>query len=366
MSTHVKEIVQFLEESFPLSLQESYDNCGLICGRMDQEVQGVLLCLDSLEATVDEAIAKNCQLIIAHHPIIFKGLKKITGNSYVERVMEKCIQHGISLYAIHTNLDNHIDGVNGEIADRIGLINRRILRPMTNQLYKLVVFVPKDALSDIDTALFQIGVGSIGNYSECHFRTEGIGTFMPNEWANPSIGTKNIREEMTEFRVEYLVPKPLIGIALRTLFEAHPYEEVSHEIYPVENQDQRLGAGIVGELPLETGSLEFLKSLKTTFNCQVIRHTEILNKPIKTVALCGGSGSFLLTDAIRSKADIFITGDFKYHEFFDAENHLIIADIGHFESEQFTPQLLAEKLKEKFTKFAIHLTGLNTNPINYL
>jgi hypothetical protein len=237
---------------------------------------------------------------------------------------------------------------------------------MTNQLYKLVVFVPKDALSDIDTALFQIGVGSIGNYSECHFRTEGIGTFMPNEWANPSIGTKNIREEVTEFRVEYLVPKPLIGIALRTLFEAHPYEEVSHEIYPVENQDQRLGAGIVGELPLETGSLEFLKSLKTTFNCQVIRHTEILNKPIKTVALCGGSGSFLLTDAIRSKADIFITGDFKYHEFFDAENHLIIADIGHFESEQFTPQLLAEKLKEKFTKFAVHLTDLNTNPINYL
>ncbi len=366
MSTHVKEIVQFLEESFPLSLQESYDNCGLICGRMDQEVQGVLLCLDSLEATVDEAIAKNCQLIIAHHPIVFKGLKKITGNSYVERVIEKCIQHGISLYAIHTNLDNHINGVNGEIANRIGLKNRRILRPMTNQLYKLVVFVPKESLSEIDSALFNIGVGSIGNYSECHFRTEGIGTFMPNEWANPSIGTKNIREEVAEFRVEYLVPKPLIGIALRALFEAHPYEEVSHEIYPIENQDQRLGAGMIGELPVETDALEFLKSLKTTFNCQVIRHTEILNKPIKTVALCGGSGSFLLTDAIRSKADIFITGDFKYHEFFDAENHLIIADIGHFESEQFTPQLLAEKLKEKFTKFAVHLTDLNTNPINYL
>ncbi len=366
MSTYVKEIIQYLEKSFPLSLQESYDNSGLICGRMDQEVQGVLLCLDSLEATVDEAIAKNCQLIIAHHPIIFKGLKKITGNSYVERVIERCIRHGISLYAIHTNLDNHINGVNGEIANRIGLKNRRILRPMTNQLYKLVVFVPKNSLSKLDSALFQIGVGSIGNYSECHFRTEGIGTFMPNELANPSIGTKNIREEVAEFRVEYLVPKPLIGIALRTLFEAHPYEEVSHEIYPIENQDQRLGAGMIGELPLEMDALSFLKSLKTTFNCQVIRHTEVLSKPIKTVALCGGSGSFLLTDAIRSKADIFITGDFKYHEFFDAESHLIIADIGHFESEQFTPQLLAEKLKEKFTKFAVHLTDLNTNPINYL
>lgn len=257
MSTHVKEIVHYLEESFPLSLQESYDNSGLICGRMDQEVQGVLLCLDSLEATVDEAIAKNCQLIIAHHPIIFKGLKKITGNTYVERVIEKCIQHHISLYAIHTNLDNHINGVNGEIANRLGLKNRRILRPMTNQLYKLVVFVPKNSLSVIDSALFQIGVGSIGNYSECHFRTEGIGTFMPNELANPSIGTKNIREEVAEFRVEYLVPKPLIGIALRTLFEAHPYEEVSHEIYPIENQDQRLGAGMIGELPLEMDALSF-------------------------------------------------------------------------------------------------------------
>lgn len=362
----VKDIVQFLEESFPLSLQESYDNAGLICGRMDQEVEGVLLCLDSLEATVDEAIAKNCQLIIAHHPIIFKGLKKITGISYVERVIEKCIQHRISLYAIHTNLDNHIHGVNGEIANRIGLKNRRILRPMTNQLYKLVVFVPKESLSDIDSALFNMGVGTIGNYSECHFRTEGIGTFKPNELANPTIGSSNIREEVAEFRVEYLVPKPLIGRALRTLFEAHPYEEVSHEIYPIENQDQRLGAGMIGELTQEVDALTFLKSLKSTFNCQVIRHTDLLNKPIKTVALCGGSGSFLLPDAIRSKADIFITGDFKYHEFFDAENHLIIADIGHFESEQFTPQLLAEKLKEKFTKFAVHLTDLNTNPINYL
>lgn len=362
----VKEIIQYLEESFPLSLQESYDNSGLICGRMEQEVQSVLLCLDSLEATVDEAISKNCQLIIAHHPIVFSGLKRITGDTYVERVVEKCIQHHISLYAIHTNLDNHIAGVNGEIANRIGLIKRRILRPMKNQLYKLVVFLPKYALADIDSALFQVGVGAIGNYSECHFRTEGIGTFKPNHLANPTIGTNNIREEVEEFRVEYLVPKPKLGIALRTLFAAHPYEEVSHEIYPVENNDQRIGAGMIGELPVEMDALAFLKSLKKTFNCQVIRHTEILSKSIKTVALCGGAGSFLLKDAIRSKADIFITGDFKYHEFFDAENHLIIADIGHFESEQFTPQLLAEKLKEKFTKFAVHLTDLNTNPINYL
>ncbi len=333
---------------------------------MDQEVSAALICLDSIEATVDEAIAKKCELIIAHHPIVFKGLKKITGTSYVERVIEKCILNRISLYAIHTNLDNHIDGVNAEIAKRIELTNRRILRPMHQQLYKLVVFVPQDALSALDHALFEQGVGTIGNYSECHFRTEGIGTFMPNELANPTIGTSHFREEVKEFRVEYLVPKSVIGKALSAMKDAHPYEEVAHEIYPIDNVNPNLGAGMLGELTEAMETTEFLLQLKKRFHCKVIRHTGICKKYIKTVAICGGSGSFLLADAIKSKADIFITGDFKYHEFFDAENHLIIADIGHFESEQFTPQLLAEKLKEKFTKFAVHLTDLNTNPINYL
>lgn len=362
----VADIVNYLESTFPLSLQESYDNAGLICGRMEQEVTGVLLCLDSIEATVDEAIAKKCELIIAHHPIVFKGLKKITGATYVERVIEKCIQHRISLYAIHTNLDNHIDGVNAEIAKRIGLSNTRILRPMSNQLYKLVVYVPTDAIDTLDQAVFDAGAGSIGNYSDCHFRVEGTGTFKPNQAANPTIGTAEKREEVQEFRVEYLVPKTCLSKVLRAMTEAHPYEEVAHDVIAMENTDQRIGAGIIGELDQEVDALSFLKSLKATFGCALIRHTNLLNKPIRKVALCGGSGSFLLSDAIRAKADIFITGDFKYHEFFDAEKHLIIADIGHFESEQFTPQLLAEKLKEKFTKFAVHLTDLNTNPINYL
>lgn len=362
----VADLVEFLEDSFPLSLQESYDNSGLICGRMDQEVSAVLLCLDSLEATVDEAISKNCQLIIAHHPIVFKGLKKITGSNYVERVIEKCIQHRIALYAIHTNLDNHINGVNAEIARRIGLHQTRVLRPMSLSLYKLVVYVPKDALDAVDSALFNEGAGAIGNYSECHFRSEGIGTFTPNVHAQPTIGKSGKREEVEEFRVEYLIPKARIGQAIRAMLEAHPYEEVAHELLAIENKDPRIGAGLIGELATEMDALSFLNELKKTFQCKVIRHTEILPKAIKTVALCGGSGSFLLSDAIRAKADIFITGDFKYHEFFDAEKQLIIADIGHFESEQFTPQLIAEKLKEKFTKFAVHLTDLNTNPINYL
>ena len=237
---------------------------------------------------------------------------------------------------------------------------------MHQQLYKLVVFVPQDALSALDHALFEQGVGTIGNYSECHFRTEGIGTFMPNELANPTIGTSHFREEVKEFRVEYLVPKSVIGKALSAMKDAHSYEEVAHEIYPIDNVNPNLGAGMLGELTEAMETTEFLLQLKKCFHCKVIRHTDICKKYIKTVAICGGSGSFLLADAIKSKADIFITGDFKYHEFFDAENHLIIADIGHFESEQFTPQLLAEKLKEKFTKFAVHLTDLNTNPINYL
>lgn len=366
MSMKVADIVNFLESSFPLSLQESYDNSGLICGRLEQEVTGVLLCLDSIEATVEEAIAKKCELIIAHHPIVFKGLKKISGSTYVERVIEKCIQHRISLYAIHTNLDNHLDGVNSEMAKRIGLSNIRILRPMSGQLFKLVVYVPTDAMHTLDHAILNAGAGSIGHYSECHFRVEGTGTFKPNHSANPKIGTAGKREEVQEYRVEYLVPKTCLSKVLRAMTDAHPYEEVAYDVIALENIDQRIGAGVIGELSQEMEALSFLKSLKKTFGCAVIRHTNLLNKPIRKVALCGGAGSFLLSDAIRAKADIFITGDFKYHEFFDAENHLIIADIGHFESEQFTPQLLAEKLKEKFTKFAVHLTDLNTNPINYL
>ena len=361
----LKEITDFLEQNYPLALQESYDNSGLILGDKNMEITGAIVCLDSIESIVDEAIQKNCNLIIAHHPIIFKGLKKLTNSNYIERVVLKCIKNDIALYAIHTNLDNHFEGVNREIANRIGLINPKILQPIQGNLSKLVVFAPKDALEKLDEAIFKAGGGQIGNYSECHFRTEGVGTFKGNENSNPQIGTQNIRESVEEFRLEYLVSNYNLRTVLNAMHEAHPYEEVAYEIYPIQNSNQFEGAGMIGELENELSEIEFLTQLKKTFNCGAIRHTQLFGKKIKTVALCGGSGSFLLSKAVQQKVDIFITGDFKYHEFFDAENNIIIADIGHFESEQFTSNLLAEKIKENFTNFAIHLTEHNTNPINY-
>jgi dinuclear metal center YbgI/SA1388 family protein len=361
----LKAITQFLEHQFPLSLQESYDNSGLLIGDLEMEISGVLICLDSIEKIVDEAIEKNCNLIIAHHPIIFKGLKKITESNYIERIVTKCIKNDIALYAIHTNLDNHFDGVNKEIANRIGLKNLRILQPIQENLSKLTVFVPKDALEKLDEAIFKAGGGQIGNYSECHFRTEGTGTFKGNEKSNPQIGNINVREAFEEFRVEYLVSNYNLRNVLNAMYASHPYEEVAYEIYPIQNSNQFEGAGMIGELETEEDEIAFLTQLKTTFNCGIIRHSQLLGGKIKKVAVCGGSGSFLLSKAIQQKADIFITGDFKYHEFFDAEKQIIIADIGHFESEQFTTNLLAERMKENFTNFAIHLTEHNTNPINY-
>lgn len=361
----LKVITQFLENEFPLSLQESYDNSGLLIGSPEMEIAGVLVCLDSIEKIVDEAIEKNCNLIIAHHPIIFKGLKKITESSYIERVVSKCIKNDIALYAIHTNLDNHFQGVNREMAKRIGLTNIKILQPIIGNLLKLIVFVPKDKFAKLDEAIFKVGGGKIGNYSECHFRTAGIGTFKGNENSNPQIGKKNIRESVEEFRVEYLVSNYNLKSVLNAMYNAHPYEEVAYEIYPIQNVNQFEGAGMIGELATEEDEITFLSQLKSTFHCGLIRHTQLQGRKIKKVAICGGSGSFLLPTAIRQNADIFITADFKYHEFFDADNKLIIADIGHFESEQFTSNLLAERLKENFTNFAIHLTEHNTNPINY-
>ena len=361
----LQEITDFLEDCYPLSLQESYDNSGLLIGDKAMEIKSVLICLDSTEDVVEEAIRKGANLIIAHHPIIFNGLKSLTGKTYIERVVIRCIQNNIALYAIHTNLDNHKQGVNAEIARRIGLSDCRILKEKKNGLCKLVVYLPKEALEPLDKALFEKGAGKIGNYSECHFRTEGFGTFMPNEMAKPVIGEADIRSSISEYRVEYLVSYSKLQAVLAALQTSHPYEEIPYEILPIDNNNQDEGAGMIGELEEAQSEKDFLQELKIIFNCGAIRHTPFLNKPIKRIALCGGSGSFLLQDALRSKADIFITADFKYHDFFDAENKIIIADIGHFESEQFTTNLLAEKLKEKFTNFAIHLTEINTNPINY-
>lgn len=361
----VSEITNFLESLAPRSSQESYDNCGLLVGDRNADVKAALISLDCTEDVVADAIAKGCNLIIAHHPVIFKGLKSLTGANYIERTILACIKNDIALYAIHTNLDNYSKGVNYEIGQRIGLKNLRVLQPKSNVLVKLIVFTPDSCLEQVREAAFQAGAGSIGNYDECHFELNGTGTFKSNESANPFDGKVGERSSVPESRLEFLVSTHLIRQVLAAVKQAHSYEEVAYDIIPLLNENQQEGSGMIGELETEMDEISFLKHLKSTFNCGAIRHTNLLNKKIKTVAFCGGSGSFLLSTAMRQEADIYITGDFKYHEFFDAENQILIADIGHYESEQFTSNLIADILKKKFTTFAVHLTGINTNPINY-
>ncbi len=361
----IKEITTYLESIAPLSMQESYDNSGLLVGSPDDEVNGILISLDCIEDTVQEAIDKNCNLIISHHPIIFSGLKKLNGKNYVERTVIKAIQNNIALYAIHTNLDNYQFGVSHKMATLLNLKNSKILSPVQNKLMKLSTYVPEESKDKVLKAMHEAGAGNIGNYSECSFSSEGMGTYLPNEEANPTKGVQHILSREKECKVEVVLPSHAQGQVVRALKEAHPYEEVAYELFSIANINQDEGSGRIGELENEMPEKEFLKSLKETFNCGIIRHTELRNKTIKKVALCGGSGSFLLNEAKRQGADIFITADFKYHEFFDAEGQIIIADIGHFESEQFTTNLLGDLLTKKMPKFAVHLTGINTNPIKY-
>lgn len=362
----IRDLIAHLEEIAPLNYQESYDNSGLIVGDVENEIKGVIVCLDSIEEVVEEAIEKNCNVIVAHHPIVFSGLKKITGKNYIERTVLKAIKNNIAIYAIHTNLDNVLSGVNAKIAEKLNLINTKILSPVQNDLRKLVTYAPMDVAKKIRLALFNSGAGSIGNYSHCSFNTEGEGTFLAGEGTSPFVG--NIGEIHTEreTRIEVVYPKNREDKIVSAMLAAHPYEEVAYDILLLGNKNVQFGAGIIGELEEGMAVEDFLRNLKKIMKTDCIRYTNPVKKKIKKVALCGGSGSFLLGNAMSKEADIFISGDFKYHQFFDAENKIIIADIGHFESEQFTIELLADVIKEKFTIFAVHLTEINTNPINYL
>ena len=362
----IKDIARYLESLAPLSSQETYDNSGLIVGYPDTIVTGVLVSLDCTEQIVEEAKEKGCNLIISHHPIIFSGLKRLTGRTYIERVVEKSIRYGIAIYAIHTNLDNYQFGVNYKIGNRLGLDHLKVLAPVKNQLNKLITYVPITAVEQLMNALFLAGAGKIGNYEECSFSSEGKGTFRPILTANPVIGELNVQSKVDEVKLEVLVSVHRKHEVLQALFTSHPYEEVAYDLIPLLNENPHEGAGMIGELQQETDTLEFLNKVKVIFNCGAIRYTDVVKPKIKRVAFCGGSGVFLLNNAIQAGADLFITGDVKYHEFFDADGKLILADIGHFESEQFTSELIADYLKEKFTTFAVHLTENNTNPINYL
>jgi dinuclear metal center YbgI/SA1388 family protein len=361
----LKDVTNFLESFAPLNLQESYDNAGLITGDANTEIKTVLITLDVTEKVVDEAIEKNAQLIVAHHPIVFSGLKKFTGKNYVERTIIKALKNDIAIYAAHTNLDSVEGGVNQKICEKLGLQNCRILQPASGQLKKLVTFIPVEHLKPVREAVFSAGAGNIGNYDNCGFTTEGLGSFRGNENANPFVGEKGEIHNEKEVRFETIFPGYLQGKVIEALLKSHPYEEVAFDIYPLDNQFNKTGMGMIGTVATPVSETGFLKQLKSTFNTGVIKHTALKGKTIEKVAVCGGAGSFLLNAAIAAGADIFVSSDFKYHQFFDAENKIVIADIGHFESEQFTKELFYELLMKNFPKFAVHLSEVNTNPVFY-
>lgn len=362
----LQEITDCLEAYAPLALQESYDNAGLICGSKDMDITAALICLDSTEAVIDEAIERGCNLVIAHHPIVFSGLKKFNGKNYVERVIIKAIRNNIAIYAAHTNLDNVHNGVNAKMAQKLGLINCTVLAPQKNLLKKLITFCPEAKAEEVRTALFNAGAGHISNYDECSFNTNGTGTFRAGAGSNPFVGEIGKQHQEKEVRIETIYPQHIESQILKALFETHPYEEVAYDLIPLSNTHNRIGAGLVGELPEESNEMDFLKRLKTVMKADSLRYTALRDKKVKKIAICGGSGSFLLGDAIKKGADVFVTADFKYHQFFDAERRIIIADIGHYESEQFTVELFYEILMKKFSTFAVLISTINTNPIKYL
>ncbi len=361
----LKNIISELEKFAPISLQETYDNCGLLTGNKEQQITGAIFCLDCTEDVIEEAINRNCNLVIAHHPIVFVGLKKLNGSNYVERTIIKAIQNNIAIYACHTNLDNVKLGVNNKIAQKIGLINAQVLAPKKSIIKKIVTFVPTLNLENVRTALFNAGAGNIGNYTNCSYVLEGTGSFKANENANPFVGENGKLHFEKETRLEVIFESFNEQKIITALKENHPYEEVAYDLYNLENFNNEVGSGLIGELPIPMTENDFLNHLKIVFNLKSVKHTKFLEKKIQKVSLCGGSGSFLLKNAINLKSDIYISSDFKYHEFFDAENSILIADIGHYESEQFTPEIFYEIISNKFPTFALYLTEINTNPVNY-
>ncbi len=347
----IKKLISFLETIAPPVYQESYDNSGLIVGNPDEEIRGVLICLDSTEEILDEAFELGCNLIIAHHPIVFKGLKRFTGKTYVERVVMDAIKNDIAIYAIHTNLDNvYSKGVNAKIAEKLGLINTRILAPK-KEMRKLTAYVDPNFSEEVRNSIHNAGAGYLNS---------SIGQ------SHASLGVSNIETTKAEVRLDFIFPLDLERKIMQAFFRSYPIENPPYEIIALENANNGIGAGMIGDLEEPIAESVFLKKLKRKMKAGVVRHTKLRNKRVRKVAVCGGSGGFLLKDAIRQNADVFVTADYKYHEFFDADGDIVIADVGHYESEQYTIELLHEIISQKFSIFAAHCTKVNTNPVKYL
>ncbi|HLO57115.1 MAG TPA: Nif3-like dinuclear metal center hexameric protein [Bacteroidales bacterium] len=364
--THLSSIIHHLESFAPLAYQESYDNSGLVVGDPGDEITGALLCVDVTMPVIEEAVKEGLNLIISHHPVIFSPLKQLTGKDTTQKIILEAVRNRIAIYCAHTNMDNVDEGVNRIICDKLGLINTAILQPQKNILYKLVTYVPLSHADALRNALFEAGAGHIGNYDMCSFNAEGKGTFRAGEGADPYSGEIGRLHFEDEVRMETIFPLHHKNAVVKALVKAHPYEEVAYDIYSLENSFNRVGSGMTGELAEPVSESVMLNRIKDTFKCTMVRHSRLLDKPVKKLAVCGGSGSFLIPAAIASGAQLFVTGEIKYHQFFEAEDKIVVADTGHYESEQFTIEIFYEILKKNLPTFAVRFSRINTSPIYYL
>lgn len=362
----VREILNVIDQSAPRELQESYDNSGILTGDINAELDQMLVCLDITEEVISEAIEKGIKLVVSHHPLIFQGIKNLNPTNPINRILISAIKNDIVLFSAHTNLDKVNPGVSFALADKIGLVDQAVLVPESGSFLKLITFIPKDSVDTVSKALFDAGAGKIGNYDSCSYRLDGEGTFRALEGANPHVGEVNVVHTEPEIRFEAIVPRYLKSKVLRALIESHPYEEVAFDLIALENSNMYEGLGVVGKLSKPMAQNEFLNYLKDSLTLNCIRHTSISDQLVSTVAVCGGSGSEFLKNAKSSGAQVYVSADFKYHQFFDANSEILIADIGHYESEIFSLEVIKEIVTKNFPNFAVHLSKVNTNPIKYL
>jgi dinuclear metal center YbgI/SA1388 family protein len=362
----VKEVVDALERFAPLPLQDGFDNAGLQVGLTEATVTGALLCLDVTEAVIDEAIERHCNVIISHHPLLFNKLKRVTGTNYIERCVMKAIRHGIAVYSAHTNMDNAMYGVNFKMAEKLGLQQVEILEPKADNLVKLVTYVPTSHADEVRKALFAAGCGNIGNYDGCSYNVEGVGTFRAGDGTHPFVGEVGEEHHEEEIRIETIVPAYKEGSAVKALLEVHPYEEPVYDLFPLKNKWSQAGAGVIGELKNEMPVPDFLQLLKHTFGVACVRYNDYEKNTVKSVALCGGAGAFLMPLAISRHADVFVTGEIKYHEFFGHEDEILLAEIGHYESEQYTKEIFYSIIKDLCPELPVYQCSVVTNPIKYL
>lgn len=362
----IHQIIQILEKWAPLHYAEDFDNVGLLVGNPKDEVGGVLVTHDCLEEVVDEAIERNCNLIVCFHPILFKGLKRFTGNSHVVRAVRKAIKNDVVIYAIHTALDNQAYGVSFGLSQALGLTNTSVLLPKENTLKKLNYYVPKAQAEHVRNALFAAGAGKLGNYDECSFSSGGEGSFRPSQNSTPYVGKKGERHIEDELQIQMVFQKHLASQIIEALLSCHPYEEVAYEITSIENSNPNLGMGMIGDLPKSMKPSSFLDFVKKTLGTPTLRHSHLGANTIERVAVLGGSGSFAIQAAKSKKADAYITADLKYHDFYEGNQRFLLVDAGHYETEQHTKKLILNHLTEKLPNFAILLSEVDTNPIKYL